>query len=56
VVTAAARLFAENGYGATIISDIARAAGVAVGGKPALIGAVVSRAIADLMLLASRVT
>jgi AcrR family transcriptional regulator len=48
VVTAVARLFAENGYGATTISDIARAAGVAVqtvysavGGKPALIGAVV---------------
>jgi AcrR family transcriptional regulator len=53
VLAAAARLFAENGYSATTISDIAAAAGVAVqtvysavGGKPALIGAVVSRAIA----------
>ena len=53
VVTAAAALFAQNGYTATTIDAIANAAGVAVqtvysavGGKPALIQAVVSRAIA----------
>ncbi len=53
VVTAAAALFAQNGYTATTIDTIANAAGVAVqtvyaavGGKPALIQAVVSRAIA----------
>ena len=53
VVTAAAALFAQNGYTATTIDAIASAAGVAVqtvyaavGGKPALIQAVVSRAIA----------
>ena len=53
VVTAAAALFTQNGYTATTIDAIAKAAGVAVqtvyaavGGKPALIQAVVSRAIA----------
>ncbi len=53
VVAAAAALFAQNGYTATTIDAIAQAAGVAVqtvysaaGGKPALMLAVVSRAIA----------
>ncbi len=53
VVTAAAALFAQNGYTATTIDAVAKAAGVAVqtvysavGGKPALMLAVVSRAIA----------
>ena len=53
VVAAAAALFAQNGYTATTIDAIAGAAGVAVqtvysavGGKPALILAVVSSAIA----------
>ena len=52
VVAAAAKLFAENGYAATTIDAVAQAAGVAVqtvysavGGKPALMLAVVSRAI-----------
>jgi AcrR family transcriptional regulator len=53
VITAAAALFAQNGYTATTIDAIAKAAGVAVqtvyaavGGKPALMLAVVSRAVA----------
>src|SRR5215469_13775554 len=53
VVAAAAKLFADNGYAATTIDAVAQAAGVAVqtvysavGGKPALMDAVVSRAIA----------
>src|SRR5258708_37976128 len=53
VVTAAAALFAQSGYTATTIDAIAQAAGVAVqtvysavGGKPSLMLAVVSRAIA----------
>jgi AcrR family transcriptional regulator len=53
VVAAAAALFAQDGYTATTIDAIAQAAGVAVqtvysavGGKPALIQAVVSRALA----------